>query len=197
MSTRTRVGAVVGAVAVLGLLFVIARSGSAGDEKVLAGKILKIADLVEKGDAAGAQKAAAALAKDTELEDVMHLFKPRKKKGLGVGDKPGSITPDGIEQQYIKLGRDELSQGQAAKEASALARMGYVTAAIADFAMHKPNDKVKSAQDKQDWKKWTTEMRETSVAFAEAAKSKSSAAVHKAAEKVNASCNSCHSKFRE
>ena len=33
MSTRARVGAVVGAVAVLGLLFVMARSGSAGDEK--------------------------------------------------------------------------------------------------------------------------------------------------------------------
>ena len=150
-----------------------------------------------EGRCRGADKAAAALAKNTELEDVMHLFKPRKKKGLGVGDKPGAIIPDGIEQQYIKLGRDELSQAQAAKEGGALAHMGYVTAAIADFTAHKPNDKVKSAQDKQDWKKWTTEMHEASMAFAEAAKSKSSAAVHKAAEKVNAACNSCHSKFRE
>ena len=195
MSTRTRVGAVVGAVTVLGLLLVLAQGGSAGDEKALAGKILKIADQYEKGDATGAKKAAEALAKTTELEDVMHLFKPRKKKGLGVGRVPGAVTPDGIEQKLIALGRDAPSAATLDKEASGLVEAAYVTAVIADYAAVKPNEK--GAKKISEWKKYTTEMREGALGFAAAAKSKSSNAVKDAAAKLNASCNSCHSAFRE
>ena len=66
-----------------------------------------------------------------------------------------------------------------------------------DFTNFKPNDKAKSGASNQEWKKYATEMRDAAVAFADAAKGKNGAAVHKAAEKVNAACNSCHSKYRE
>jgi hypothetical protein len=197
MSTRACAGAIVGAVVVLGLLCVLASPGSAGGENALAGKILKMADLIEKGDAAGAKTQAKALAKDTELDDVMNLFKPRKKKGIGVGDKPGVANPDGIEQKLIALGRDAPSGTTLTKEAKALQKMGYVMAAVAEFATAKAPEKDMGKKKVKDWTMWATEMREGSVAFADAAKSNSPAEVHKAAVKLNGACNNCHSVFRD
>jgi hypothetical protein len=178
---------------VLGCLFIVAGTGAAGDDKHA---ILKIAAAIEKGDADGAAKQAKALAKTAELEEVMHLFKPRKKQGLGVGTKPGALTPDGIEQMLITLGRDAPTQAMVAKGAKDLERMGYITAAVAEFSIAKPSEKATGAK-KSDWTKMAKEMREMSIGFAEAAKSKSPASVKAAAEKLNGACNSCHTVFRE
>jgi len=196
MSTRARVGTLVGGLTVLALVLVLARTGNAGGEKDLAASIENIAAKIEQGDTAAAGKMAKMLAKDTELEDVMHLFRPRKKKGIGVG-KAGAIIPDGIEQQFIKLGRDAPSQGGLNKEAAALEHMGYITAAVAEFTLVKTPEKDMGNKTVKEWTKHAKEMREASVAFAEAAKSKAPAAVYKAAERVNGACNSCHSVFRD
>jgi hypothetical protein len=197
MSTRARVGAAAGVVAVVSLVFLLAGAGSAGDEKALAEKILKIADLIEKGDDAKAKQEAKVLAKNTELEDVMHLFRPRKKKGIGVGEKAGAITPDGIEQLILALGRDEPSQAMVTKDAKALQRVGYVSAAIGEFATAKPPEKDMGEKKVSKWLQWSKEMREAAVAFARSVNTKSPAAVHKAAMKLNDSCNNCHTVFRE
>src|SRR5712691_6579693 len=53
------------------------QSGAADQDAKTA--ILKLAD--GKGD-------PEAIAKTAELGDFMNLFKPRAKKGIGVGDKP-------------------------------------------------------------------------------------------------------------
>jgi hypothetical protein len=198
MSARARVGAVVGVVAVLGLVFITAGPGSGGgDEKALAAKILKIADLIEKGDATGGTAQAKALAKNTELEDVMHLFRPRKKKGIGVGEKAGAINPDGIEQQLLALGRDEPSKAMVTKDAKALQRVGYVAAAIGEFALAKPPEKDMGEKKVSKWLQWSKDMREAAVGFADSVKTNSPAAIHKAAMKLNDSCNNCHTVFRE
>jgi hypothetical protein len=197
MSTRARVATFIGTMAVLGLLFVLTQSGTAGGEKDTAASIKQIAALLEKGDATAAAKDAKALAKDTDVEEVMNLLRPRKKKGIGVGKTPNAIQPDGIEQQYIKLGRDQLSQSELDKQATALEHMGYTTAAVADFALAKPPDKSDGKKTPQAWTANAKEMRDASLAFAEAAKSKSPDAVHKAADKVNTACNNCHSVFRD
>ena len=58
--------------------------------------INKVADLIEKGDKDGAEKAAKQVAKDAagDVETVMSAFKLRSKKGIGVGTKPGVSVPD-------------------------------------------------------------------------------------------------------
>jgi len=179
------------------MLFFMARSGIAGGEKEPGASIQKIAALIEKGDAAAAANLAKALAKNTDLEDVMNVFKPRKKKGLGVGDKAGAVIPDGIEQQLLKLGRDELSRANLDKEAAALQHMGYNTAAVAEFALAKPPEKASGKKSAKEWTTYAKEMRKASIEFVEAVKSKSPTAVHKAAEKLNTACSSCHSDFRD
>jgi hypothetical protein len=183
--------------AVLGLLLVLSRSGLAGDEKDLAPGVRKVAGLLEKGDKDGAAKLAKDLAKNADLDDIMHLMKPRKKKGIGVGKTPGAVQPDGIEQQLLKLGRDEPSQAGLNKEAAALEEMGYTTAAIMEIAHAKPPEKDEGKRTAKDWLMFSQESRDASLAFAKDVGTKSPAAAHKAAEKLNNSCNACHMVFRD
>src|SRR6516225_1499935 len=114
---------------VIGVVFLVAafcvvtdsRSRSRADDGEIRGEILKLADAIEKGgDANKAQ--AGAIGKKAELEDVMGLFRLRTKKGFGVGEKPGAITPDGIELFIINLGKRELRKDQLDSESKDLAR---------------------------------------------------------------------------
>jgi hypothetical protein len=69
-------------------------TAGAADDKDVKGTVLKIADALEKNDAAGAKKLAKSL-KDEDLEDVMHLFKPRKTKGWASAARPGPLSRTG------------------------------------------------------------------------------------------------------
>src|SRR5580765_4027528 len=78
---------------------------SAADKKKIIAELEKIADLLDKGKADDAKKAADAFAKgkDFDMAEVMAIFKLRTKGGLGVGPKPGDIKPDGIEALAMNL----------------------------------------------------------------------------------------------
>src|SRR6266542_189731 len=126
---KTRIwigGATVAALAIA--LLLSGRSG-AQDNKDMKDSVDKIAAALQKGDKEGAKKMAEALAKKTDdIADVMDLFKPRKKHGFGVGDKPGSADPDHIDQMYVKLsGPNPPAANTLTKNAAALEQMAYRT----------------------------------------------------------------------
>ena len=74
----------------------LAAPGSAGEAAGHKEGVLKIAASLQKGDTAGADAQAVALAKKVEdLADLMELFKKRDKGGIGVGLKKGVANPDG------------------------------------------------------------------------------------------------------
>jgi cytochrome c556 len=177
-------------------------SGGAAPRKKKDAKpdILKLADLIEKGKDADAKKLAKAIAdKFDDLEIVMKVLKPRGKKkvGLGVGTKPNAIQPDGIEQKLLAIGRDPLTQRQFDKEAAALSKLGYHTAAVAAVAAHKGPASDKGKATKKAWLEWNKDMHTEALNFAKAAKAKDLAAVNATAKKLNASCASCHAVFRK
>jgi len=190
--------------ALLGLGWVIIQTNSsrAGEDKAAKDGILKIAKALQKGDSAEATKLAAALAKkldpDEGLHDVMHLFKPRSKKGLGVGAKPGEILPDGIELKLLKLAdpKQGISAAAVKKEGPALEEMGFVMAAIAEVAMQKPPSKDSGKKTKRDWMTWSKEMRDGAIKLGEAARAQSAPEVKSAAAKLNDSCANCHAVFK-
>jgi len=164
----------------------------------------KIAGLIEKGDDAAAKKEAAALGKKIEeLNDVMHAFKPRvpaKKKGIagiGVGSKPGVVTPDGIEQKLVDIGRNGIAVNDLKREGKAIGEAAWHIAAIAEVALAKPTDKVNTAAKKEMWKKWSEDMRAGAKDLAAAVKTNSAAEVKTAVTKLNTSCNACHAEFRK
>src|SRR5262249_7513678 len=63
--------------------------------------ILKLAETLKKDPAAG-KKEAEALAKKLDFEDVMHVFKPRAKGGVGFDEK-ADAKKDGIETKILDM----------------------------------------------------------------------------------------------
>src|SRR5207248_8523300 len=106
--------------------------------------VQKIADAIEKKDSAQAKTLAEELAKG-DLEEVMHLMSKRdpggKAKVFGVGKKPNTVTPDGIEAKIQNLGKTPKAQTVIDKEAADLVEMAYRVAAIAEVAHAKPPEK--------------------------------------------------------
>jgi NADH dehydrogenase/NADH:ubiquinone oxidoreductase subunit G len=197
MSTQARLWLLSVALLAVGAGFYLAERGRAGEDKAITDGVNKIADALEKGDKATAEKMAQGLAKKLEdVEALMSLFKPRTKKGLGVGPKAGAITPDGIEIKLLAIGRDAPTQATLNKEADALVRMAYITAAIGEVAVRKPPDRDMGKKTKKAWVTYSKEMVEAVPQFAAAAKSKSPNEVKTAASKLAGSCNRCHEIFK-
>lgn len=168
---------------------------AADDNKEVKKAILKIADAIEKKDAAAPNLAAEFAKKDgTDLDVIMELFKPRAKGGMGVGDKTGLVKRDGIEIKLQDLDKTTPTPREAQAESDALARAGYVAAAIADTVKGKvPAEHKKKAKE---WQNLSKEMQKAGIEFAEAAKTKKPADIQKAAKQLNDSCIKCHDVFR-
>lgn len=164
------------------------------DEKLKA-DVLKIAALEKAGKGDEAKKAGSALAGKVEgTEDLMHLFKPRTKGGLGVGPA-GAVAKDGVEMLILDLARDVAPATRLAKEGDHISDAGYNVAALADITRDiKQSWTAKKTQ--KDWQKWSDEMRDAGLKFAAAAKAKGGQELKTASAKVRASCDGCHSIFR-
>src|SRR5262245_35898923 len=154
------------ALALMGLAWMVMETSSsrAGEDKAVKAAVLKIAKALEKGDSSAAASEAKALAKSLEdLEAIMHLFKPRTKKGLGVGGKAGDITPDGIELCVLALGRDGPRAATFKRDADAYADMGYTIAAIGEVIQYKPPEKDAGKKTKREWMSLSKDMKEGGI----------------------------------
>jgi hypothetical protein len=171
----------------------------AGDKAMLDDEmnaaINAVADKIEKGDLAAAQKAAKDLAKH-DLEDIMHTMKLRKQKGIGVGPKKEEIQPDGVELKINAIARDGVTVADLSKEGPALARAGRVSGAVALVALAMTPEKDDGKKKKSDWIEWATGMAKASEEFSAAAKASDAPALKKAANKLKTQCDSCHMVFK-
>jgi hypothetical protein len=157
--------------------------------------VLRMADLVGQKDMVLLKQQAEAVAKSIEsLDEVMNLLRARTKGGLGVGDTPGAILPDGMEAKLVNISRRPLGQPQLAKESKALVRLAQVNAAIAQISEARTS--VDGMKDAKSWQKWSADMRQSAIELAEAAEAMDAARVKVAAKKLNTSCTECHDKFR-
>jgi hypothetical protein len=184
---------------VLGIGLVAASHSVAGMADIK-DNVQAIADAYAKGDAAGAEKLAADLAKGTSVEDAMHLFglrKAAKSKGYGVGDAAGKITPDGIEAKILNFSKKAPVKAAVSKDGEALVTMAFRTAAIAEFAIKKAPEKDMGEKKVADWKKWAGEMKTSALDLAAALKDQDPAKIKTAASKLSSSCSSCHGVFRD
>src|SRR5262249_32813303 len=158
--------------------------------------VQKLADALKAGDEARAKQLSDEIAGAGELLPVMNTLEKRDPKGkklaFGVGKKPGTITPDGIEAKIQSLSRKAQPQKMIDKEAEDLAEMAYGVEAIALVAKAKVPEKDTGMKKKKDWLEWCDAMQKSAGDLAEAAKNKNPAAVKNAAAKLNSSCNNCH-----
>lgn len=194
MTTKVRMMiAGVTLVAVFALVSLTGPSYAQGG-KDLKSSVAKVADAIKKGDKDGAAKLAKDAAKGIEdIGDLMHLFKPRNKGGLGVGSKPGPNTAkDGIEFMIREYARDV-----PAKPVAGLEDTGYVIAALAEISAAKGWDKDQGKKTKKNWATWNADMRAAGLEFAKAGATNAGAQIKAAATKVNNTCVTCHNVFKE
>jgi hypothetical protein len=188
-------------VAAMGIVSLTSASFALGD-KDSRPAVIKIGESFKKGDAAGAKTAAAKVAKDfEEVADLMHLFRARSAGGLGWGMKASGVPKDKADALEKKLNELEKAKGgpaDFAKNAAATEEAAYALAAMAELTHAKtPAKDAAGGKTKKAWMEWSEQMRDASLELAKAAAGKDGAAASKAAAKVNAACNSCHSKFKE
>lgn len=193
---------------VLGFWVLLALPGRTSDSdekdiKEMREGIAKLAESFEKKDQAQAKKQVAEIVKkfqgkkpQLEMEDLMHLFVLRTRKGLGVGAKAGAVMPDGIEKKVEELAEKAPPAKQLGDEAAGLEQMAYNMAAIAEVSRVLAPEKDTGKKKAKDWIKWSEDMREASLALAEAAKKKDASGVKAAADKANTACSKCHDVFR-
>src|SRR5438876_7807192 len=185
--------------ALIGLATMSSASNAAGD-KDLNAVVKKIADAIKKGDKDEAKKLAAQAVKNKDLvediPDIMHMFRPRNKGGMGIGPNPlANPTKDGIEVKLRDLGRDV--PAGVAKEAEALETTGYWIAAIGELAAAKGWEKDSGKRTKKAWKEGNEEMVKLGVEFAKAANGKGAQQIKSAAAKLIENCNRCHTTFKD
>jgi hypothetical protein len=175
---------------------------TAGEDKEVVGTINKQADAVGKMDWKALSGQGDALAKKHELTDIMNIMKPRnspgKVKGVGIGPKPGAITPDGIDAKIIKMSNLLLPPATLDMEQKDLIRMAQITAAIASVSVHQCTvEKKMGDKDPAKWKEWMELMNSSSLELIDALNKKNPDAVRVAAKKLRSSCTECHSVFRD
>lgn len=152
-----------------------------------------IAAQVGKNDA----KALAELAKMYSLDELMHAYKLRTKGGVGVGDKAGAITPDGIEAKLQGLQKKAPEKADLQKNAKAYAAMGDISLTLAELTdLFTPKEK-KGEKDPKKWKEFTEKMRKGAKGLSEAANKGDANGVKAAALMLNGSCTDCHGIFRD
>jgi hypothetical protein len=160
-----------------------------------------VADLVEKGKLDDAKKAGKDVAAKTvaakgDWETIMHAFKLRSKKGIGVGAMANAVTPDGIEAKIEALARDNLTPAALTKEKDGLGRLGSVVAGVGYVIVAMPPEKDDGKAKRADWITWSESLAKAGVEFTAAAKAASVADLKKAATKIKQNCDSCHAVFK-
>ncbi len=198
MTTKVRM--MIAGVTLVAVFALVSMSGPsyAGGGKDLKSAVAKVAEAIKKGDNDGAAKLAKDTAKGIEdIGDLMHLFKPRTKQGLGVGSKKvvSNDAKDGIEAMIRDFARGDGIAG-AGKISDSLQETGYWIAAMAEISMAKGWDKDQGKKTKKNWNMWMTEMKDAGVEFAKVSAAKGNT-LKAVATKVNNACNNCHSVFKD
>lgn len=184
----------------LALAFWLVTTGSAADEaelKKLCAEIPKLAEAIKKKDDAQLKKLADALKKNN-LDAIMAVCGLRNLGGLGVGDKPGAIKPDGIEKKVEALAKKALLPTQLKDEAPAIAKMAYEIAAVNELTILHTPDKDMGQAKKKTWVESTKDLQAAALELAGAASANAPdpKAIQKAAARVDTNCQKCHAEWR-
>jgi cytochrome c556 len=186
----------------LGCLWLVAAAAGthAADEaelKKLCADIPKLAEAIKKKDNAQVKKLVEEM-KKSNLDAIMATCGLRNLGGIGVGDKPGAIKPDGIEKKVEALGKKAILPTQLKDEAAAIAKMAYEIAAVNELTIAHTPDKDMGQAKKKTWVDSCKDLQTAALELAAAAEAKSPdpKVIQKAAARVDTNCQKCHTEWR-
>jgi hypothetical protein len=161
-------------------------------------EILDLAGMIEKGKNAKEVEARVAGLKKRyeELNDLMHVFKPKKRGGIGYGPDPNN----GIEAQIQKMDRSrekEVSRVTLQKEKAELIKMAYINLAMARVVRAYAPDRPKGGKTKKDWDDYADAQEKAARDLLKSVKAGDGKTARDAITRLNGACTSCHSDFRD
>jgi hypothetical protein len=132
-----------------------------------------------------AAKAALLPKKYEDLEDLMAIYKPRPKGGLGFEVKIRSLASG-----------QALTPAQLQQEAKDLIQMAHVNTALAEITRHYFR-KPRNGKIQKDWDEYLSVMKKTSTDMIAAVKARDPRKLKETAANLDNACNKCHSDFRD
>ena len=161
----------------------------------------KLADAIAKGDKVDETAATFFKGNKDKLKETMWVFKPRQKDGkggIGIGEKPGVYTPDGIEGIILTYGnprRQALRAPELKVYTEDFLRLADVTLAMAEITDKYVPQKAVGAKTPAAWSAANDDMKKAALQLKDAIKARNSADVKKAFGAIGASCIRCHDIF--
>ena len=170
------------------------------DAQKAAPDVLKVVDAVEKGmKDEDLQKLGDSVAKKYGITPIMWQMKPRDKGGVGVGAKPGAVAQDSIELELLQLGniKKPISPADLKAQKADLVKMAQTSIAIARMTPNFASDEGRKGQEIKDWNKFAEDQRKGSQDLIDAINGGDPKKVADVANRLNGTCNDCHTKFRD
>ena len=129
------------------------------------------------------------------VEELMEIFRNKSKGGEGLNADlqyhPKLKNLNGIEALLGALSAKKLSEDNLAKVEKELPKLAYRIAVVAAIT-HELTPQKRAGE----WRDLSIQMREASIALAEAAHKKNADGILKAAVSLESSCTQCHSAFK-
>jgi hypothetical protein len=138
------------------------------------------------------REVAAARKEVDDLEAWMHVYKPRGRSG-----SIGTDWTEGIEVQIIRLGKKPLAPTALAKHSDQLMQFAHINLVMAEVARSYASAARKPRNAKQLWDRHVQAQKRAAEELIRAVKAKNPTGLQKAATRLNAACNDCHSDFRD
>jgi len=157
--------------------------------------VLKLVDALG-GKEDDVQKQAEEVAHKHEIAFVMAQFKPRDKGGVGVG-KPGAFVFGSVEQELLAVGKKGLTPDKMAAQKADLQKMADVMLAVAYVAPNYAPKTDEPGKPIKDWMRLSDDMKKQSKDLVEAIQGGDLKTVKNAAARLNSTCETCHSEFRD
>lgn len=164
--------------------------------KDLQTNVKNIANLLKRGKAEEARKLARAAAPYVEeVADLMHLYRPRKKGGLGWGPVVQTNPTDGIEAR-LKIFAKAIPAA-AAKQPTNNEMAGYWIAAMAEITLAKAPNFSRQKLPKKGWIDNAEGLRAAALDLAKASAVNNEVGMRTAAGRIDKACNTCHATFKD
>jgi hypothetical protein len=129
------------------------------------------------------------------LDELMNIFRNQSKGGEGIHAdlqyQPKLKNLNGIEALLGSLAGKKLNEENLGKVSKELPNLAYRIAVVGSLTHGYAPEK-----DANKWREISVQMRDTSIALAEAAQQKNAEGVQKAAEGLQNSCTQCHREFK-
>jgi hypothetical protein len=181
MARRGR-GLVIGVLLVVGVLAVSRAQGGKG----VNGEVLDLAKQSEAGKDV-TKKAADLRERFGGIRQVMNLYNPRDRRGIGFG--PHGIA---IERKLIDLEENPLGADALKKEAADLTRVAHLNLVMAEITLGFAPPKPVLGKGKKEWQRDVDALKAGSRSLLKAIASSSPKDVRAAAARINTACNNCH-----